>query len=221
MGLAQDAPPNPQQSEGTIGGRPSRHHDAPSRRVSCQQQHPHQGQQPNEQAAHHAPKAATHRGAPAGQQTRPAPRQPPPCSSTPSATGGSGITPSRRERVEPTPQARGNQQALLDEQHDPLSQGQVSEKGPQPLRRQSRCQRRSQRRSSSSIANRRGRVHSGQTRATNQRRPRVWRYSQNQQVSFQERLFMAEAPKNTASTTRGPGPSRGPSARGVCTPRSP
>jgi hypothetical protein len=34
--------------------------------------------------------------------------------STPSATGGRSATPSRREWVERSPQARGNQQALLD-----------------------------------------------------------------------------------------------------------
>ena len=51
MGLAQDAPPNPQHRVGKIGGRPSRHHDAPSSRVPCQQQHPTRGQQPNHPAA--------------------------------------------------------------------------------------------------------------------------------------------------------------------------
>lgn len=37
MELAQDAPPNPQHRVGTIGGRPSHQHDAPSTRVPCQQ----------------------------------------------------------------------------------------------------------------------------------------------------------------------------------------
>ena len=133
MGVAQDAPPNPQQRVGKIGGRPSRHHDAPSPRVPCQQQHPHQGQQPNHPAAHHAPKAATHRGAPASRPLGSAATALP-CKHLlqqhPQRHGRAQRNPEQARVGGAQPAGAGNQQALLDEQH--VSPQQVSARGRSP-----------------------------------------------------------------------------------------
>lgn len=171
MGVAQDAPPNPQHRVGKIGGRPSRHHGAPSSRVPCQQdpawgataQPPSRAPRTESRNPPGSPSEPTVGVSSCGalhRQTPPAAAAPAPragaaepragasgwsaarrrghqdqafkAPTTPSATGGGGATPSRRERVKPTPQARGNQQAPRHEQHVSLSLGQaqqVSAKG--------------------------------------------------------------------------------------------
>ena len=81
---------------------------SPPQQQRLQQHSEHQHPQRHERAQRNPEQARVGGAQPAGAGTN----QVIQASTTPSATGGGDATPSRRERVEPTPQARGNQQAL-------------------------------------------------------------------------------------------------------------